>query len=145
MEIFFSGIMSSLITVFAMVFLNLQNTKNNVRNRLVENLNKILLISIEYPYLESNKFTDEWPKRKEIEDDEVLRYDLYCTLVFNYLSELCEFHKFKIEKVQAEIDIRSWVRQHKNYWKNPLVPYDNVEGYDKKFQKFINSYLETSK
>jgi len=141
-QIIFSGAASAIITVIAMIAINKINDKKYIRSNLDNQLKEILKISIEYPYLESKKFTDGWLERKKNEDDEVLRYDLYCTLLFNYLAKLSSFYKYKVHRVEAHVDIKPWVRLHKNYWQHPLSEFDNVDGYKPEFQKLINSFLE---
>lgn len=141
-QVFFSGVASTILTIIAMVVINKINDRRYIRTRLDDQLKEILKISIEYPYLESKKFADNWLERKKNEDDEVLRYDLYCTLLFNYLAELFSFYKYKVDRVESHIDVKPWVRLHKNYWHHPLSEFDNVDGYQPEFQKIINSFLE---
>lgn len=70
-------------------FVALQLNKANAKKSLNEQLDGIIKIAIQYPYLESNVFADTWTTNKDSQDEKYLRYDNYCNLVFNYLSRLC--------------------------------------------------------
>jgi hypothetical protein len=118
------------------------NKKDSIQN-LNDQLDNIIKISIQYPYLESLKFTETWNENKESSDDKYLRYENYCTLVFNYLERLCEHFNYNKRKLNTQsLNIRDWVRAHKQCWKNPSIPYENMESYSEKFKNLINSYLE---
>lgn len=108
---------------------------------LNEQLDSILKISIQYPYLESCHFTNTWNQDYDKNDEKYLRYEMYCTLLFNYLSRVCSFYNYKKEKIESFIAIKDWVRLHKNYWFYPTEPYENVDTYDKKYVELIKNYL----
>ena len=115
--------------------------KKEKKEKLIEELNKILEIGIEYPYLENKAFTSKWIINKDSDDERYLRYDMYCNLLFNYLNHV--FTYFESDKVQIEgfVDVKSWVRPHKYNWLNPVDENENIDGYDEKFRTFINSYI----
>lgn len=53
---------------------------------------KIVELSMEYPYLERDSYCSAWKKDGDPNDDERARYENYCCLVFNTLEhawELC--------------------------------------------------------
>ena len=41
-------------------------------------LNRIIEIGIEYPYLESRPFTEKWVQFMHANDEKYLRYDMFC-------------------------------------------------------------------
>ncbi|HNY63371.1 MAG TPA: hypothetical protein PLH70_07470 [Bacteroidales bacterium] len=131
-------LISSGIATTVTLFINKRNTLKS----LSEQLDDILKISVEYPYLENQKFTETWNENKDSNEDKYLRYENYCTLVFNYLERLCAYYNYSKKKIEAQsLNIRDWVRTHEQCWKNPSIPYDNIEGYNKKFRNIINSYI----
>ena len=67
-------IISTLVSTIVAMIIN----KHNSLKRLDDQLENILKISIEYPYLESEKFTKTWILNKDSDKEEYLRYDCYC-------------------------------------------------------------------
>lgn len=111
-------------------------------NQLEKDLEDILKLAIEYPYMESKKFTNEWDNNKNSDDERYLRYDIYCNIVYNFIVRVYEYYKGDKLKIERFIDIKNWVNLHSQNWKNPVEPNENSEGYDIVFQKYINSYLK---
>ena len=109
--------------------------------KLEDELNKIIEISIEYPYIESKTFTSQWMTYKDSEDERYLRYDMFCNRLYNFLHRVCEHFKYDKQLVEDFVDIKSWIRMHKLNWLNPIDENENIDGYDQKFRDFINSYL----
>ncbi|WP_162996603.1 hypothetical protein [Mucilaginibacter celer] len=116
-------------------------TKVNKRKSLDEQLDAILKIALQYPYLESSHFTGSWTSAFDTNDEKYLRYDVYCTLLFNYLSRVAEHHKYKKHKVESYIAIKDWIRLHRKYWEDPTSSYENVDSYDHAFVDFVKGYL----
>jgi hypothetical protein len=86
---------SSATATFVAIRLN----KSNAEKALNDQLDGIIKIAIQYPYLESQTFADTWTENKNSQDEKYLRYDNYCTLIFNFLSRLCEHYKFDKTKI----------------------------------------------
>ncbi len=84
-----SVITAALITAFMSYRIN----QINERKELKKQLDEILNIAIEYPYLESESFTQTWLENKDSQKDKYLRYDTYCIRVFNFHLESIGFHK----------------------------------------------------
>lgn len=118
----------------------LLNRSTSMRN-LEDQLDSILKISIQFPYLENPKFTETWIENKDSNDEKYLRYENYCTLIFNFLERLCYFYKYNPKKIESFMNVKDWVRLHKGCWKNPSVPYENTDSYDEKFKKIIDNYI----
>ena len=129
-----SAVISVIISAIVSLAVTYWNNKNNSKKHLDDQLDAILKISIQYLYLESEKFTKSWSENKNSDEEKYLRYDVYCILLFNYLSRVCEFFSYNSSKVENFIGIKDWVRLHKDYWQNPCSSYENVDGYDKKFR-----------
>jgi predicted transcriptional regulator len=109
--------------------------------KLKEELNKIIEISIKYPYVESKNFTSKWLEYKESDDEQYLRYDMYCNRFYNHLHNVCEHFDYDKQKIEDFVDVKSWIRLHKLNWQNPVDDNENIDGYDKPFRDYINSYL----
>lgn len=114
----------------------------NKQKNLDDQLDGLLKIAIQHPYLENKKFADSWQPEFDESDEKMLRYEVYCNLLFNYLARLSEHYKFKSDKIEKHLAIKDWVRLHGKYWQEPATMYENVDSYDKKFVELINSYLK---
>ncbi|KAA6318060.1 hypothetical protein EZS27_031882 [termite gut metagenome] len=114
----------------------------NEHNELDKKLEDILKIAIKYPYLEYRGFTSKWNEQKDRNDIRYIRYDNFCNLLFNYLHKVYEVFDGDKAKIENYIDIRNWIYLHEDNWKNPIIPHENIEGYDEKFRDFINSYIK---
>ena len=115
--------------------------KKEKEEQLIVELNRILEIGIEYPYLESKEFTSKWNENKNNDKEEYLRYDMYCNLIFNYLHHVFEHFGKNKRMIESFVDIKTWIRLHKQNWLNPIDENENIDGYDNEFRTFINSYL----
>ena len=129
---------SSGIATSVTLFINRGNSLKNLNDQL----DNILKISIQYPYLENPKFTATWNDNKNSVDDKYLRYDNYCNLVFNYMERLCKYYNFNESKIQNHINIKDWIRVHKQCWINPSSPYENADGYSKELKKLLTHFLQ---
>lgn len=137
-----SAAFATLISAITSALVTLWLNKNNKQRHIDDQLDTIIKISIQYPYLENSVFTSSWIDNKKSNEEEYLRYDAYCTLLFNYLSRLADFYKYDRNKIESYIAIKDWVRLHKNYWLNPASDYENIDSYDDKFRELINYYLK---
>jgi len=137
------SVLSSVATATSTFFLVYKHIlyKKEKRKELTDELNKIIEIAITYPYVESNLFTAQWSEKKDSDDERYLRYDMYCNRLYNHLHNVCEFFKYDKQKIEGFVDIKSWIRLHKQNWLHPVDENENIDGYDKTFRDFINSYL----
>ena len=131
-------ISSSVASSLAIYF----NRNNNVK-ALNDQLDNILKISIQHPYLESESFVKTWKENRKSTEEEYLRYELYCTLLFNFLERFCRYYKCNETKIQNRLNVKEWVRHHKDYWLNPPSDFENIDGYSKDFRKLIHGFLTT--
>lgn len=131
-----SGLLSTLISVLFTIYYNHKRKEE----LLLSKLESILKISVEYPYLENPEFTKQW--NRDVTDERYLRYDHYCTLVFNYLEQVVKNFNYNKNKIEKFIAIKIWVRIHRENWKNPLIKDENIDGYEEKYRNLINSYLK---
>lgn len=108
---------------------------------LEKELDRILEIGIQYPRFEYEPFTSDWVNHRGEDNDIYLRYDIYCNLLFNFLHHVFEYYDGKKEKIENYVDVRTWIRMHRQNWEHPIADNENVDGYDQPFRDFINSYL----
>lgn len=137
-----SAAIATLISVLTSTTVTLILSRQNRKRILDDQLDGILKIGVQYPYLESKHFTETWSSNYDKNDESYLRYEVYCTMVFNFLARLSSFYKFNVTKIENHIAIKPWVRIHRNYWYDPTEAYDNVDSYDEKFSQLIESYLK---
>ena len=130
-------IISSAVATIVAMCLN----KRNHEKSLYSQLDGILNIAIQYPYLENRTFTENWTSKYNPDDEKALRYEIYATRVFNYLSHFANFHGYKTEKIEKALAMRDWVRIHKKYWYDPSKPNENIDTYDKPFVDLVNNCL----
>lgn len=141
MEIY-STIIATIISSLVAVIFGHKTNKSNDKKALQENLDTIIKIAIEYPYLESKSFANSWKQYKCEETDSYIRYDNYCTLLFNYIERLCKHHKFNKNKIENEVYVKDWILLHRQYWEYPHNPQENNSGYSIQFRLFIEDYLK---
>lgn len=99
----------------------------------------ILDIAIQYPYLEDREWTKNWDST--VHDEDHVRYDLYCTRVFNYLERFCQCHGYDRQRIEGELDMKTWVRIHRRYWCDPIIENDN-DAYENAFKNIVKHYLD---
>lgn len=133
---------ATLISALTSALMTLWLTGTNKKKNIDDQLDAILKIAIQYPYLESEHFCFSWKSDFDKNDEKYLRYDVYCNLLFNFLSRVAEHYKYDKKKIENYIAIKDWVRLHGLYWKNPTSEYENVDSYDKCFVELINGYLK---
>lgn len=105
-------------------------------------LNRILEICVQYPHFEYPPFTNDWLNHRGADNEIYLRYDTYCNLIYNYLYHVYKYYGGKKEKIEQYIDVRNWIRLHKQNWQHPTDANENIDAYDEEFRQFINSYLQ---
>jgi len=137
-----SAAIATIISATTASLISVLLANKNAKRDLDGQLDSIIKIAIQYPHLESKEYTEAWSSKTEPKDDNFLRYDLYCTMVFNYLSRLCSFYKFNTTKIEDQLDIKSWVRHHAKYWRDPTTAYENVDTYHPKFVEMVAAYLK---
>lgn len=142
MTLLTSAIVPALISAVVSWCVAKRDNSESIRRDLDAELSEILKIGIAYPYFEQESFTNTWIPSLARTEEKYAAYEIYATLVFNHLEKRCRFRKFKLAVVQNDVDIRSWVILHKNYWKNPVDRYENITGYDKKFFELVEFIIQ---
>jgi hypothetical protein len=137
-----SAAIATIISATTSATITLLLAKQNAKKQLDDQLDALLKIAVQYPYLESTEYNSSWTSSFDRTDEKHLRYDLYCTMVFNFLARLSSFHKYDIEKIESHVAVKAWARQHAKYWRDPTEAYENVDTYDKPFVNLIEGYLK---
>jgi len=128
-----SGLTSAIITLYV--------NKNTKRKYLDDQLDALLKIALQYPYLESPSFINNWNENKHLGKEDYLRYDIYCNLLFNFLARVAEFYSYDKIKIENYVTAKNWIRLHKECWLNPIDAFENIDSYDKKFKELVAEYL----
>jgi hypothetical protein len=122
-----------------------KNYNSTELNNLNTNLNQMISISIEYPYLEDSSFISKWPSFRDSSEERYLRYNSYCIYTFNFLQSVCSYYDYDKNKIEDFVNVDEIIQTHETWWKNPPSGEDpNTKGYDEKFDRFVNSILSTS-
>jgi hypothetical protein len=137
-----SAAIATIISAITSAGVTLLLARSNAKKSLDDQLDGILKIAVQYPYLESKDFTNAWTSTYDRNDEKALRYEVYCTMVFNFLSRLAEYYKYDDKKIHEHVAVKPWVRIHAKYWKDPTDAYDNVDSYDDCFVSLIEGYLK---
>lgn len=136
-----AAIVSSVVSVIITLVMKIWQNRTDTRASLDAQLDSILRLAVQYPYLESEKFTNTWKENKNNTDDKYRRYETYATLVYNYLSRVCIFFNYKEKKINTYIDMKGWVELHHMYWHNPSKAGENENVYDERFKKIVHAIL----
>lgn len=133
---------ATLISALTSACVTLLIASSNKKKNLDDQLDGLLKIAIQYPYVESESFTKTWKSDFDNNDERYLRYDVYCTLLFNFLSRFASHYKYDKNKIEKHIAVKDWIRIHEKYWTDPTSSYENVDSYDKEFVSLVTSYLK---
>ena len=107
----------------------------NEQGRLNENLNKLLDVNLQYPYVEDSAFISWWDNHKTSNSDSALRYQAYCEYVFNFLQNTCEYFDYNKRRILRFVDMRDFVDQHRGWWK--MTEQVSPESFPKRLREFI--------
>jgi len=142
MAVIISGAISFLVCKWQLARQNVSSEEA----RLNSEITNILKIQIEYPYLENRQFANDWSSNKVVENNkerfDYQRYDSYCCLIFNFISQIYDLYGGDKAKIENFFAVEEEANIHQKWWVNPLNPRDNIEGYAGGFRDYINSILK---
>jgi len=136
-----SAAIATIIATTTSTLVTLILYRTNYKRELDNQLDAILKLAIQYPYLENREFTNNWTSNYNLSDKKLSRYEVYATMVFNYLLRFSKFYKYNIKKIEKHLAVKDWVRIHRKYWYDPTVPNENIDTYDPPFRKLVEDYL----
>jgi hypothetical protein len=141
---FYLDITLALVTVvlgFGLGFLTFSKQFNaEEKFRLNQNLNKLLDIKLQYPFLEDSVFRSWWSKNKNSNNDSSLRYQTYCIYVLNFAEDVCDYYKYDSDKINKFIDIEDLIEPTREYWEANVV--ENYKSYGPEFKEFIDQRIK---
>lgn len=137
-----SAVVVSFVSCIIPLVIQWRYRKRDKKDDLTKRLDAIIKLGLQYPYMEDRNFTSKWNESKGNGDERYLRYDNYCNILYNYLHSVCEHFNYDKKEIENYIDIKNWIRMHKQNWENPTELYENVDGYDVKFRRLIDEYLK---
>lgn len=132
----------SLLVSVAQFMYKIHEDNRKSEEELSKEMNKLLELTITYPYLEHPSVTKTWIEHRGSAEEVYMRYDQFCNLLFNFLSRLYAHYSGDAAKIENFVDIKTWVRLHRQNWEYPVDENENVDAYSKEFREFINSYLK---
>jgi hypothetical protein len=117
----YSAIITVIISTIVSLVVTKLTTKSDERKALHDQLDNILNIAIEYPYLEDALFTNNWTKEKlEVQNEDErfknIRYEYYAIKVFNYIERFGKYHNWMVADIDKEMNVKEWVTVHEKYW-----------------------------
>ena len=104
------------------------------RKDIVDMLDKIIMISIKYPKLEDHQFALKF--HKDPKDEEYMRYDNYCCMVFNFIERLWKFCTKDSSKMKDVVYFEEYIYLHRTWWTECIR--ENSIFYEQEFNKFID-------
>jgi len=132
---------ATIISAATSAAITLYINRSNKMKYLDDQLDTLLKTALQYPHLENPNFIKTWNENKKSEKDKYLRYDIYCTLLFNFFSRLSAHFNYDRKKIDDYVAAKDWIRSHKDYWLNPVDTFENIDSYDTKFKQLITEYL----
>ena len=130
-----AAIVSTVVSALVSWIVTFLSFRKKDRSELDAELSNILKIGIEHPKFELDSFTQAWDPELAKTDERYAAYDLYATLVFNFLEKFCK-------KFFSQLDTRDWILVHKKYWKEPINPFENKDAYDDRFVAMVKKVID---
>ena len=129
-------LVASVIGAATAVFVGHRTVRNQHRQRLIAQVDRIVDLAITYPFLESDAFCKTYHGQSD--DECFMRYDNYCCQVFNLLERLWMYAKGNSTMMREFIYFEELVHRHKVWWQSEL---ENKAGYDVGFREFVDGVL----
>lgn len=107
------------------------------QGKLNQDLNQLLSMNMQYPFVEDTLFIARWDKRIVSSRDSSLKYDAYCIYVFNLIENTAEYFDYDKTKISTFLDVSELITTHKKWWSIPK----NNQSYPEKFRQFINEAI----
>lgn len=110
-----------------------------------DKLSQLIEFSMAYPHIEDDRYCESWLEHKNstVGNDEVynklLRYDAYCCLVFNFISEVNSSKFFGSSKVLSNFGIKELIGRHWRWFESPLGSTNQNDCYDNSMKELVDS------
>lgn len=130
---FLSGAISAVVAYFVAKATNSDGTEKSLHLMI----DKMIDISIAYPYVESDHYCQKWSMPQDGAYVEMSdRYESYCCFVFNLLERVWKYCGADENKMKGFIYYEEVIVRHKRWWR---VDRTNRSGYEGGFVKFVDA------
>jgi len=134
---------TTLIAIVAFIFswLSYSRTVENEKQRIIDDkIFQILEINLQYPDFDKSDFTNSYNKNPEKKISK--QYEIYATMVWNFLEQLYSYYgKKKLKKSEYWSAFLYWSNLHYSWFSNP----DFSTSYSKKLREFVDESLSAQK
>jgi hypothetical protein len=140
-NILLSGLLASVLSVIITSITNYFYQKKSERQHLNDTLMQLNTYLINEPFLESDCALKKYLKGENNIEDEIKKdkYNAYCIIKYNYLSDLCKYYKYNKTKINNELAIKEYLQDNKEWWANNRKI--NYSSYDKAFLHLIEEVV----
>jgi hypothetical protein len=140
-NILLSGLLASVLSVIITSIINYFYQKKSERQHLNDTLMQLNTFLINEPFLESDTALRKYLKGTNDVDDMIKndKYNAYCIIKYNYLSDFCRYYKYNFTKINNELALREYLQDNKEWWENNRKI--NYSSYDKKFLHLIEAVV----
>ena len=134
-------LVSSIIASTVAIIVNSKTLRTQEMNALRNQLDKMIDISIEYPYLEDDIFCKNWSSKKK-PSLKAMRYENYCCFVFNLLERVWSHFAGNKREIEKWLYVKEIVKKHRAWWRADI---NNTDSYEASFRDYVNSFIEDEK
>lgn len=126
-----------------------ESNRDKQKSFLDKQLFELQRLSFNAPFVEDKDFTGNWDNLKEQylndsineqDKEKFLKYDVYTEMLFNYMRQSLDFHKNETDLLNY-VDFKSWIKNHKYCWENPLQENSNRAVYGEDMWCIIDKWL----
>lgn len=137
----FASLVVGSIAVLITIYNHRSIEKRDNKRYMKDMLDRLIMISIEYPYLEDASYTNN--KNKNREDEKYVRYDNYCCMVFNFIERLWKYANGNKKKMNDIVYYSEYINTHYQWWLDNFEI--NKEGYEKGFLTLVEETIQDHK
>ncbi len=139
MDAFAPTLIATIVSSIVAYFVASRTNRYSEISRIDEQILKLNILAVEYPYLEDDDFCAGWNDRPKSphQDEKYMRYDNYCCIVFNLIENLWDHYNGNKKKIEDYFYVKEVALRHRQWW---ISEAQNEEGY-RKIHGFINGYL----
>ncbi|GHV23252.1 hypothetical protein FACS189494_11090 [Spirochaetia bacterium] len=140
-NILLSGLLASVLSVIITSITNYFYQKKSEKQHLSDTLMQLNTFLISEPFLESDTALKKYLKGTNDIEDMIKndKYNAYCIVKYNYLSDICKYYKYNLEKINKELALKEYLQDNKEWWENNRRI--NYSSYDKEFLHLIEGVV----
>lgn len=132
-----STIIASMIGMGTALYVNKKSDSRIQEQSFNSQLDHLIDISIEYPYLEEDGFCSNWTNNPI--DEKYMRYDNYCCYVFNLLERIYVYFNGDKIKMGKVVYFEEYIHRHQKWF---MSEPENSGGYSAEFNNFVKTFLD---